>query len=121
MSGLLLLIGDGLARTLARARIGARALSADRKAATMANATVAPDVLEPLERDAQQGPQVAFDGEVAFHESTDLADLFVAEVADFLAPLNPGLVQDESRPRVTDPEDVGQSELGALGVRDVDA
>ena len=121
MSGLLLLIGDGLARTLARARIGARALSTDRQAATVANAPVAADVLESLDRDAQQGPQVAFDREVAFHEGADLADLLVAEFADFLAPLDPGLVQDENRSSMADPEDMGQSELGALGVGDVDA
>src|ERR1035437_78682 len=121
MSGLLLLIGDGLARTLARARIGARALSTDRQATTVADATVAANVLESLDRDAKQGAQVAFDREVAFHEGADLADLLIAELADFFAPLDPSLVQDERRPCVSDPKDVGQTELGTFGVRNVDA
>src|SRR5262245_48783280 len=49
---LLLLAGDCLGRTLARARIGVGALTADRQAATMAQAAIAAEVHQTLDVDA---------------------------------------------------------------------
>src|SRR5471030_1587724 len=46
---LFLLAGDRLGRSLARARIGVGALTAHRQAATMAQATVAAEIHQPLD------------------------------------------------------------------------
>ncbi len=52
---------DRAARALAGARIGARALAAQRQAATMAQATIGAKVDQALDADADFAAQIAFD------------------------------------------------------------
>src|SRR5262245_42187392 len=56
---------DGLARTFARARIGARALAADRQAFAMTLAAVAAQVHQTLDVHGHFAAQIAFDGKFA--------------------------------------------------------
>src|SRR6266498_4128091 len=53
-----------LARALARARVGARALAAYRQSLAMANAAIAAEVHQPLDAHRHLAAQVALDGEL---------------------------------------------------------
>src|SRR5438128_6991648 len=79
---LLLLAGDGLGRTLARARIGVGTLTAHRQAATMAQAAIAAEVHQTLDVDANLTTQVALDEIVAVDHFADLEHFGVAELID---------------------------------------
>src|SRR3981081_1764658 len=60
-ANLLLLAGDRLGRTLARARIGVGALAAHRQSAAMTQAAIAAEVHQTLDVHAGFTTQVAFD------------------------------------------------------------
>src|SRR5213592_2767491 len=79
---LLLLAGDRLGRTLARARIGVGALAAHRQAATMTQAAIAAEVHQTLDVDAGLTAKIAFDQIVAVDHFADLQDFLVAQLAD---------------------------------------
>src|SRR5690606_25703474 len=68
------LLSDGLARTLAGTCIGASALATQRKTTAMTQATVAAQIHQTLDRNADLATQVAFD-----HVLAD----FGAEALDF--------------------------------------
>src|SRR5665213_4355302 len=61
LRGRLLFARDQLTRTLSRARIGMRPLSAHRQSATMANTAIAAQVHQTLDRLLHLAAQVAFD------------------------------------------------------------
>src|SRR5690606_1492744 len=75
------LLPDRTARTLAGARVGAGALAADRQATAMAEAAVAAQVHQPLDRDAHLAAEVALDGELADFGAQAL-DLGLGQVTD---------------------------------------
>src|SRR6476469_807926 len=75
------LLLDGLARTLAGACIGPGALAAQRQAAAMAQAAVAGQVHQALDRDADFTAQVALDRELADLGAQAL-DFRLGQVAD---------------------------------------
>jgi hypothetical protein len=79
----LLLAGDLHAlRALARARVGFRVLSVDRKPAAVAQTAVAADLRQALDVLGDLAPEVAFDGQVLVDRVTKLRDLVLREVAD---------------------------------------
>src|SRR5207253_5933891 len=71
-----LLTGDRLARALAGTGIGAGALAADRKAATVAAATVAANFLQPADALLDLAAKCAFDQVAAVHDGDDLREIF---------------------------------------------
>src|ERR1700710_393111 len=73
-ANLLLLAGDRLGRTLARARIGVGALTAHRQTATMAQAAIAAKVHQTLDVDADFTAKIALDQIVAVDDFADLQD-----------------------------------------------
>src|SRR5215472_8762654 len=79
---LLFLSGNGLRRSLARARIGVGALAAHRQAATMTQAAIAAQIHQPLDVDAGFATQIALDDVVAIDHFADLQDFLVAQLAD---------------------------------------
>src|SRR6202023_1171919 len=69
---LLLLAGDRLGRTLARARVGMGALTTHRQSAAMAQAAIAAEIHQALDVHAGLATQIAFDHVVAVDHFTDL-------------------------------------------------
>ncbi len=71
-----------LGRTLAGARIGVRALAADRQAAAMAQAAIAAEVHQPLDVHRDLAAQVALDHVVAVDGFADLEHFGVGQLVD---------------------------------------
>src|SRR5690606_41187028 len=84
---LLLQRDAGLARALPGARIGARALAADRQPAAMTHAAVAAEIHQPLDRHRVLATQVALDGDPADRIANPL-ELRVVQVLDLLVERN---------------------------------
>ena len=77
---LLLLAGDRLGRALAGARIGVRALAADRQVAAMTQAAIAAEVHQTLDVHRDFAAQIAFDDVVAVDGFADLQDFGVGQL-----------------------------------------
>src|SRR6266550_6368061 len=75
---LLLLAGDRLGRTLARARVGVGALTTHRQSAAMTQAAIAAEIHQTLDIHAGLAPQVAFDHIVAVNHLADLQHFLIA-------------------------------------------
>src|SRR5690348_8904555 len=118
---LLLLAGDRLGRTLARARVGVGALAAHRQAATMAQAAIAAEVHQTLDVDADLAAQVALDEIVAVDHFADLQHFLVAELADAAIQRDLHLLHDLAGVPLADAMDVLKRDQHALVGRDVDA
>src|SRR5262249_43435060 len=117
-----LLFGDrALARTFAGARVGAGALSADRQPAPMARAAIAADFHQPLDVHRDFLAQVAFDAALLLDDPADLAHVVLGEVLDADVGAQAGILEDAARADAADAVDVGQSDLDALGAREIDA
>src|SRR4051794_37903700 len=78
--GRLLLAGDRLGGTLAGARIGVGALTADRQAATMTQAAVTAEILQPLDVELNLAPQIAFHHVVAIDDFANLQHFLVGQL-----------------------------------------
>ena len=89
----LLLAGDGLAGTLAGARVGVGALAADRQATTVADALVAADLDLAADVRLDLAAQVTFDLVVGLDPVAELDQLLVAEVVDAQVRADAGLLQ----------------------------
>src|SRR4051794_34676746 len=86
---------DGLARTLARARVGLRALSADRQTAQVADAPITFDPLQALQVHADLTAKVALDHILTvLNRVNDLRKLLLSEILGANRRINIGLGQD---------------------------
>src|SRR6266508_1601403 len=112
---------DGLLRALARARIGLRALTANRQAAAMADAAIAADLRQALDRLGPLAAQVAFDLEIRVDVVAELSDLLVSKVAHLFVRRQTQGSTDRARGRLANSVDVGQPDFEPLLVRKVDA
>src|SRR5262249_16335765 len=110
----LLLPGHGLLRALARACVGARALTVDGKAATVPQAFVAADFDLALDVRGDLPAEVTLDLEVAVDVGAQLGDLFLGEVAHPRVARDADTVADLLGPRAADAEDVGERDLQPL-------
>src|SRR5258706_1347398 len=111
---------DGLARPLAGARIGARALTAHGQAFLVAHAPVTTEVHEPLDVHRRLAAQVPLDGELG-NLLAQLVHLGVGKVLDLRGVLHPGRVADLARARTAHAEDRRQRDRRMLVIRNVDA
>src|ERR1700754_4059351 len=118
---LLLLAGDRLGRTLARARVGVGALTAHRQTAAMAQAAIAAEVHQTLDVDADLAAQVALDEIVAVDHFADLQHFLVGELADAAIHRDLHLLHDLASVLLADAMDVLKRDQDALVGRDVDA
>src|SRR5580765_954937 len=116
-----LLVGDGLARPLARTRVAARALAADRQAAAVPQAAVAEDLLQAVDVLHHLAAQHALHGVVLLEVVRDRRDLVVLEVLRARVGPDRQFLEDLVRRRQADAVDVRQRDLDALLVGDVDA
>src|SRR5690348_837268 len=111
---LLLLAGDCLGRTLARARIGVGTLAAHRQAAAMTQAAIAAEVHQPLDVDAGLAAKIALDDIVAVDHFADLQHLSVAELADATIQRDLHFLHDVPGALFADPMDVLERNEDAL-------
>src|SRR5258708_2550569 len=79
---LLLLAGDRLGRTLARARVGMGTLATHRQSAAMTQAAIAAEIHQTLDVHAGLTPQVTFDHIVAVAHFTNLQHFLIAQLRD---------------------------------------
>jgi hypothetical protein len=85
-----LLAGDGLGRALTRARVGVRTLTANRKALTMTQATIAAEIHEALDVHRDFTAKIAFNLEIFVDEFADLQQLGFKQLVDALVRLKAG-------------------------------
>ena len=81
---LLLLAGDRPGLALAGARIGVRALAADREAPAMAKPAVAGEIHQPLDVHRGLSAKIALDREVGVDRLADVQHLLVGQILDAL-------------------------------------
>src|SRR5690242_3005145 len=118
---LFLLPRDRLGRTLAGARIGMRALTADRQRAAMAQAAIGAKVHQPLDVHRHLAAEIAFDLVVAVDRLTDRQHLGVRQLVDATLHRNADLLHDLLGEGRADAMDVLQRDHDALVGWDVDA
>src|SRR5215475_3952571 len=119
-SGHLLLAGDRLRRSLAGARIGVGALSADRQVAAMPQPAIAAEILQPLDVELDLAPQIALDDVVAVDHLADLQHFLVGELRHPPLRRDVHLVHDLLGLLAPDAMDVLQRDHHALVGRNVD-
>src|SRR5438270_11670627 len=117
---LLLLPGDRPRLALAGARIGVRALAADRQAPPMAKPAVAGEVHQPLDVHRGVAAKVALDAVIAVDGLADVEHFLVGEVLDPLFGRDSELLGDLAGRGPADTVDVGQRDFHALVGGDVD-
>src|SRR5690606_23342999 len=110
-----------LGRPLAGAGIGVRALVADRKARTMAQAAVAAEVHQTLDVHRRLTTKVTFDLVVAVDGFADLQNLCVRQLMNATFSRNTDLLDDFLCEFRADPVNIRQRDNDALRSRDVDA
>src|SRR4051794_28207982 len=106
---------DSFARTLARARVCLRTLTANRQAAQMANATIALDALEPLEIHTDFAAEVAFNHVLTILDGMhDLRELRFGKVLGADRAVDIRAFEDLERVRRADAVNVTQRDIDAL-------
>src|SRR5829696_6042371 len=115
----LLLAGDGALGTLAGARVGLGALTADREALTVAATLVAADLDLAADVSLDLATEVTLDLEVGFDLVTELEQLFVSQLVHAEVGADPGGLQELLGAGTADAVDVGECDLDALVAREV--
>jgi hypothetical protein len=87
----------------------------------VADAAVGADLGEALDRLLPVTAEVTLDLEVRVDVVAELRDLFVRQVLDLRVRVEAELRGDLARGRLADPVDVGQPDLEALLIREVDS
>ncbi|SIT55332.1 hypothetical protein BQ8794_210025 [Mesorhizobium prunaredense] len=118
---LLLLAGDRLGRALAGARIGMRALAANRQRAAMTQAAIAAEVHEPLDVHRHFAAQIALDLVVAVDRLADLQHFRVGQLVDAALGRDADLVDDLLGEALANAVNVLKRNDDALVGRNVDA
>src|SRR6266513_2427204 len=110
----------GLARTLARARVGAGTLAANRQSLAMTGAAIAAEVHQPLDIHRHLAAQIALDGK-SFDLLAQTLHVRLRQVFDFRFLIDLGCAADRLRARATDAKDRLERNLGMLVIRNVDS
>src|SRR5262245_5533233 len=121
LSGGLLFAGNGPRLALARARIGVRALAADRQAAAVPQTAVAAQIHQALDVHGDVAAQVTLHHVVAIDRLADLQDLRVGQVIDPALVGNADLAADLLRELRADAVNVLKRDDDALLRRNVNA
>ena len=117
--GLLLLAGDRLGLALAGARIGVRALAADRQALAVAKTTIAGEIHQALDVHRHLAAEVTLDRVVGVDRLTNVQHFLVSQVLDARRVGDAELCRDFLGLGRTDAVDIGQRDNDALVGRDV--
>src|SRR5262245_544757 len=108
-----------LARTLARARVGARPLTAHRQVAPVPQATVAADLHQPLDIHRDLLAEIAFHAALLFEHAADLPDIVFGEILDPDVGAHARRTQHVVRALASNAVDVGKADLNPLGPREI--
>src|SRR5260221_13724288 len=104
-----------LARSLARARVGLRPLSAHRQSAQMPDAPVTLDALQPLQIHAQLAAKIALNHILPVLDRVDyLRHLLLIQVLGPDARINLGLFQDDLRVDRADAVNITKRDVDSL-------
>src|SRR3954468_19334324 len=117
----LLLAGDRAARTLLRARVRMRALTADRQTLAMADATVGADVHQSLDVHRDFGAERAFDLEITVDHLAKLRHVGVGQITNPEIRIDTRLLENLAGTAAADSKNVRQSDLDLLLSREIDA
>src|SRR6185369_6967035 len=118
---LLLLAGDRLSLAFAGARIGVRALAANRQALAMTKPAIAGEVHQPLDVHRDLTTKIAFDRIARINRFTDLKDFLIAQVLNATLRRDAELGGDLLGFGAPNAVDIGKRNLHALVGRDIDA
>src|SRR5687767_11940399 len=116
-----LLAGDRTAASLARARVGVGALSADRQPLAVAQTAVAAESHQALDVHGHFAAQIALDLVVAVDHFADAADLVLGQLMHALVERQPRLAHDLMGSGEADAVNILQRDHHALRGRDIDA
>src|SRR5271157_883319 len=115
-----LLVGDSsAARSFARAGVGVRALAAHRQTAAVAHSTVGTHLDVPLDVHRDFLAEIALHRAFLFQYLADAVDFVFGQVAHLPVEVDTGAVEHRARPGPADSVDVGESDLGPLGGRQI--
>src|SRR5437764_10203913 len=103
-----------LARSLAGAGVGVRALAAGGQTAAVAHAAVAVDLHQPLDVQADVLAEVALDLPLVGDDLADLAHVVLGEVLDARVAVDARVREDVVRPRAADAENISQTDFHSL-------
>ena len=95
------------------------ALSTNWKTTAVTNPAIAADVHESLDVHRDLGAQRTFDAEVLFDRLTKLVGISVGEIANTLLGVHASRLQNPSRQRAADAENVGETDLDLLFTREI--
>src|SRR5579885_2417162 len=98
-----------------------RALAVHGQALAVAIATVAAQIDEPLDVEADLAAKVALDLQAPIDDLADFRDFHLVERVGFLVERDSRFSENLSRRRATDPEDVGQRNFHSLATREIDS
>jgi hypothetical protein len=115
----LLLAGDRLSRTLAGARVGVGALTADREALAVAEATVAAKVHQTLDIHGNFATKIAFHDVVAVDRLANLEDFGVRQLVNATVGRDADALADFLCELRADPMNVLKCDQNALLRRDI--
>src|SRR6267143_290811 len=118
---LFLLRDSSLARAFAGARIGVRALAANRQVSPVAKSAIGTDFDETLDVHRNLLAQVALDHSFRLDDRADAIDLFLVQVLDLFHGVHFGLVENVYGSRLADAVDVSQRDIDVLLARKIDA
>ena len=117
----MLLAGDYFARAFAGACVGMRALAADRKSATMPNASVASKIHQALDRLLKVAAQIAFDFVIGVDHLADVNLLVGRQVVGFGRGIDFGGGENFERARPANAVDIGERNIHPLVFRQFDS
>src|SRR6185312_16318743 len=105
-----LFAGDRFRRAFARARVGVRALAADRKALAVTQAAIRTEVHKALDVHRHFAAQIAFDEIVAVDRLADLNDFGFRQVGDTAVRRDADLLDDLAGLLRTDSMDIAEAD-----------
>src|SRR5207248_4773544 len=117
----LLLRNRALARSLARPRVGPRALTTHGQPAAMTHAAVTADLHQPLDVHRDFFAQVPFDAPLLLDDAADLPDVVFGQILYADVGTDARVREDPVRPDAADSINIGKTDFDALGARKIDA
>src|SRR5690349_17248428 len=116
----LLLVSDGaLARTFAGARVGMRALAANRQAAAMTESTIGSDFNQPLDVHRDIFAEIAFHPAFVLDDLTDAVDFVFREILHLLVRIDTRRLENLVGARIADSVNVRESDHRMLVTRKI--
>src|SRR5438552_3126478 len=117
----LLLRNRALARSLARARVGARALAPDGQRSAVTAAAVAADFHQPLDVHRDLLAEIAFDAALLLEHAADFAHVLLGEILHADVGADARRAEHVVRAPAPDAVNVGEADLDPLGPRQIHA